>query len=58
MAVIIAMSNILQLQDGYRIRFYKFPKMKNSAKKRVVNLRNASVAHHLRNAGLDNRLWY
>ena len=45
MAVIIAMSDILQLQDGHRIRFYKFPKIKNSAKKQVVNLRNANVAH-------------
>ena len=45
MAVIIAMSDILQLQDGHRIRFYKFLKIKNSAKKQVVNLRSASVAH-------------
>ena len=34
MAVIIAMSDILQLQDGHRIRFYKFSKIKNSAKNR------------------------
>ena len=34
MAVIIAMSDILQFQDGHRIRFYKFPKIKNSAKNR------------------------
>ena len=27
MAVIITMSDILQLQDGHRIRFYKFPKI-------------------------------
>ena len=45
MAVIVTMSDILQLQDGHRIRFYKFPKIMNSAKKQVVNLRNASVAH-------------
>ena len=32
MAVIIAMSDILQLQDGYRIQIYKFPKIKNRAK--------------------------
>ena len=34
MAVIIAMSDILQLQDGHRIQFYKFPKIKNRAKNR------------------------
>ena len=54
MAVIIAMSDILQLQDDHRIRFYKFPKIKNCAKKQVVNLRNASAAHHLKNAVLFN----
>ena len=32
MAVIIAMSDVLQLQHGHRIRCYKFPKIKNSAK--------------------------
>ena len=45
MAVVIAMLDILQLQDGHRIRFYKFPKIKNCAKKQVVSLRNASAAH-------------
>ena len=56
MAVIIAMSDILQLQDGHRIRFYKFPKTENKelCKKQVVNIRNASAAHHLRNAVLSS----
>ena len=46
MAVVIAMSDILQLQDDHRNRFYEFPKIKNYAKKQVVHLRNASAAHY------------
>ena len=34
-AVIIALSDILQLQDGHRIQIYKFPKIKNCGKKTV-----------------------
>ena len=59
MAVIIAMSDILQLQDGHCIRFYKFPKIKNSAKNRsliyemqVWRTQLTLAAHHLRNAAL------
>ena len=51
MAVIIAMSVILQLQDGHPIRFYKFPQIKNSAKKQVANLRNTTAAHLANSCG-------